>query len=230
MAQDNAFLKRFPLFNDLDDDELERLSKIVFGRKYKKNQVIFAEGEPVDSVFLIREGRVKVAHILADGREQILHILRPDDIFPHVGLFGEGPFPATAEAIQDTTVALIRNMEFESFLLDNPPLCIKLLKVMSQKLRRLQGQVKDLAMRDTHGRMASVLFQLAKEHGIPSDEGIGIDLGLTRQELAGLIGTSRETVSRVLSDFRRDKAIIIKRQQIIIADEHRLRSWIQPKA
>lgn len=224
-GEDLSYLKEVALFSGLDPEELRQVAKIAMERRYRKGMVIFVEGEPGEAVFFVKSGKVKLSKPAADGREQILALLQPGEIFAEVVLFDEGPYPATAEAIEDTVVGMIRNKDMEKLVRNNPEISLKMLKVMNQKLRHAQTLIRDLALKDTSGRLAGMLLKLAAEYGQRTEDGIRISLPLTRQEIANLIGTSRETVTRLLSEFQRARVLEINRQEIVILDAKKLRSW-----
>lgn len=195
-------------------------------RSYRKGRIIFVEGEPGEAVFFLKEGRVKISKQAEDGREQILHFIHPGEVFAEVVLFDGGPYPATAEAVEDSKIGLVRNTDMERITVENSGIALGMLKIMSRRLRVAQKQINELALMDTSRRMASTLLFLAHEQGIPCDGGLAIDMALTNQELASMIGTSRETANRILSDMRRQKAVRVDKKQIVITDMKRLKSWL----
>ncbi|MFZ5644358.1 MAG: Crp/Fnr family transcriptional regulator [Bacillota bacterium] len=195
-------------------------------RFYQKGRIIFVEDEPGEAVFFLREGRVKISKQTEDGREQILHFIHPGEMFAEVVLFDGGNYPATAEAVEDSRIGMIRNSDMERMALNNPGIALGILKIMSRRLRMAQKQINDLALMDTSRRMASTLLFLVAEQGVPGENGITIDMSLTNQDLANMIGTSRETANRILSDLRKQKAIQVKNRQIIVTDMKRLKSWL----
>ena len=220
------YLKKIGLFSFLDDQQLSKIDRLIMERNYQKGRIIFVEGEPGEAVYFLREGRVKISKQSDDGREQILHFIHPGEMFAEVVLFDGGDYPATAEAVEDSKIGLIKNLEMERITLDNPGIALGILKIMSRRLRMAQKQINDLALMDTSRRMASTLLFLAAEQGTSCDRGLAIDISLTNQDLASMIGTSRETANRILSDMRRQKALEIDRKQIIITDMKRLKSWL----
>jgi CRP/FNR family transcriptional regulator len=222
---ENQLLKHVPIFADLADDEQEKISRIIIYRKYRKGMIIFMEGEPGDELYFVKEGRVKLAKLLEDGREQILHFVQKGEVFAEILLFDGGSFPATSEVMEDAEIGIIRNADLDKMLREYPDIAIKLLKVMSKRLRRAQMQIRDLALKDTFGRMASALLKLAGEYGVVKDGVVIIDFSLSQQELANLIGSSRETVARILSDFKRQKLISVNRQKISILNKNGLLEW-----
>lgn len=221
-----GFLHRVPLFNGLDQEEFIQISKLTRERKYRKNMIIFVEGEPGEALYFLKEGKIKVFKNTPDGREQILHILQSGDIFAEVVLFDGGPYPATAETIEDSVVGLIKNSDMDELIKNNPDLGMKIMKIMNKRLVLAQTLIRDLALKDTFGRLASMLLILAKDHGEKNQQGVRIKLALSRQDLANLIGTSRETVTRALSDFKKNKLIEMDKQSITLLKEEELLDWV----
>ncbi len=221
-----AYLRKIFLFKFLDDDQLAEVDGLIMERIYRKGRIILVEGEPGEAVFFLKEGRVKISKQSEDGREQILHFIHPGEMFAEVVLFDGGPYPATAEAVEDSRVGLIRNRDMERITLENPGIALGMLKIMSGRLRMAQKQINELALMDTARRMASTLLFLAHEQGIPCEGGLAIDMSLTNQDLASMIGTSRETVNRILSDMRKQKAVKVDKKQVVITDVKKLKSWL----
>ncbi len=224
------FLRHVPVFADLDDVDLMQISRIAIFRKYRKGMIIFMEGEPGDELYFVKEGRVKLSKMLADGREQILHFVQKGDVFAEILLFDGGTFPATAEVQEDGEIGMIRNADLEILLQKHPQISFKLLKLLSKRLRTAQQQIRDLALKDTYGRMASTLLKLAQDYSAQDDDAQNqgvtmINFALSQQELANIIGSSRETVARILSDFKKQKLIEVNSQKITIIDLNGLREW-----
>ncbi len=223
--QHPEILRKIPFFEDLADGELSMIAAVMAEKSFARNALIFLEGDPGEGLFIIRQGRVKISKSSADGREQILHLLKEGDVFAEVVLFDQGVYPATAEAVEETRVWLLRNEEMEGLLQKHPKLAVKLLRLMGRRLRQAQLLIRDLALHDTCGRLAGLLLRFARREGEKTGKGIILDLDLTRQELASMIGTSRETVARILSRFQKEGVLELDRQKIIIRDEQKLRDW-----
>ncbi|EEG77866.1 Crp/Fnr family transcriptional regulator [Dethiobacter alkaliphilus] len=219
------YLKKVPFFEGLSEEDLGMVAAVMIERSYAKGSVLFMEGEQGEALFVIRQGRVKISKSTADGREQILHMLKDGDIFAEVVLFDRGPYPATAEAVEDTQCWLLRSADMEKLMQSHPLLAIKLLRVMSKRLRQAQLLVRDLALHDAYGRMAGLLLRFARREGKQTKDGIVLELDLTRQEMASMIGTSRETVARILSRFQKDGVLTLDKQRIVLLDEEKLREW-----
>lgn len=218
-------LKRLPLFGGLGKKELEEVGRLVIYRKYRRNTFVFTEGEPGEALCFVKSGRVKISKTAPDGREQILHIMEPGDIFGEIVLFVGGPYPATAETVEDSEIGMIRNQDIEDLIRRNGEVALTMLKIMARRLKEAQAKIRDLALKDTPGRTAGLLLRLAQTSGVKGDEGIRVPLDLSRQELASMIGTSRETITRILCELDRQGIINLDRYEITIRDPERLKTW-----
>ncbi len=218
-------LQRIPFFAELGPEELAALAEAVVVARYRKNQVLFVEGEPSHSLYFICSGRVKVYRVSADGREQILHLLGDGDPIAVVPFFDGGAYPANAEVLEDSEIAFIRFQEFERIATANPSILLRMLRVLAQRLRRAQEEIASLALKSVAGRLAARLADMADRHGEPVPGGIRVDLKLSRQELGNLIGASRETTTRLLQQFQREKLIRVEGSQVVVLDLEALRSW-----
>lgn len=219
-------LRKIHLFAGLTGEQLQQMAQLVIERFYKAGRIIFFEGEPGEAVFFLKSGRIKITKADDDGREQILHFINPGEMFAEVVLFGDSTYPATAEVVEDAEVRLIRNQDMEKLILEHPDIALGFLKIMARRLRFAQRQINELALMNTTRRLASMLLYLAAEQGVKTEKGIKIDISLTKQDLASLIGTSRETANRILGSFKKQKAVEIDKQDIIIVDKEKLKSWL----
>jgi CRP/FNR family cyclic AMP-dependent transcriptional regulator len=220
------FLKKIPYFKGLSDQELEVIANVMREKTYPRGYILFHEGEFGEAVHFVMEGRVKIYKVSEDGREHILYMAIPGDIFAEVILFNEVNYPATAEVMEDTRIAYIRNEDLENVLKANPAMAVAIIKVLNKRLMDAQQQVKNLALHNSHGRTAQMLVRLAEERGRKTGEGVELDLNMSRQELANMVGTTRETVTRVLMSFKKYKVIDIDKTTILIRDMEKLREWI----
>lgn len=219
-------LRKIFLFTSLSERELAIIEGLILDRPYAKGSFIILEGEPGEALFLIRSGRIKIFKTAPDGREQILNILRQGSVFAEVVLFDGGAYPASAQALEDSLVGQLRNEDMEMMLKQHPLLAIKMLRIMSGRLRRAQGLIGDLALQDAYGRLAGLLLRAARQQGQRTPEGIVMQITLTRQEMANMVGTSRETVARILSRFQQEGVLRIERNRFIILAEEKLQDWI----
>ena len=217
------YLKQVPLFSDLPPEVLQRIDTVVLERTYKKGESIFMEGEPGQGLHFVRTGRVKIVKTAEDGREHIIKFLKAGEIFAEVLLFNHLPYPATSVAVEDSRIGLIRNEDLELLILENNALALLLIRSLSQRLLYAQQKIKELALQDVPARTAELLLRLSREQGKCDAAGKPLlDLPESRQELAGLMGTSRETLSRTLSDFKKRKLISMEGNQIVLLQEEQL--------
>lgn len=217
------YLKQVPLFGDLPTEVLQRIDAVVLERTYKKGESIFLEGEPGEGLHFVRTGRVKIVKTAEDGREHIIKFLKTGEIFAEVLLFNHLPYPAASVAVEDSRIGLIRNEDLEKLILENNALALLLIRSLSQRLLYAQQKIKELALQDVPARTAELLLRLSREQGKRDAAGKPLlELPESRQELAGLMGTSRETLSRTLSDFKKRKWISMDGNRIVLLQEEQL--------
>jgi len=220
-----SYLRKIPIFTNLNDGELEIIHSISIVRNYEKGRIIFMEGEPGEAFFYVKSGMVKISKPSADGREHILHILGEGHVFAEVTLFSQQPYPATAEVMEPSEIGMIRNEDLEKVLRENPDLALQLIKYLNNRLMEAQNKVRNLALFDTYARTAQAVVKLAEEHGKKVAGGVELDLNLSRQELANMVGTTRETCIRALMAFKKEKSIDIEKNTITIRDLNKLSEW-----
>ncbi|MFC7440445.1 Crp/Fnr family transcriptional regulator [Laceyella putida] len=221
-------LQGVPLFSGLTDSELERLWEIADHRNFNKKEVIFTEGSEKTAVYLIKSGLVKTYKTDERGHAHIVSLLRDGDLFPHTGFFSQHPYPATAETIDQTELIAIPVKSFEALMLANPSMAVKVMRVMSDKILDLQKQLQELTGYAAQNRAITFLLGLADKYGKKREGTIRIDIPLTHQDMASAIGTTRETVSRLLNQLRKDGLIDVGRNQFIILDKDALSRWAGP--
>lgn len=220
------YLKVIPIFSQINQDEIKKISDIAKERFYKKGNIIIGEGDKGDRIFIIKTGKVKIYKTSLDGREVILDIKNDGSVFGEVVLFNDINYPASVEAIEDTNLYVIKNEDIEEIIKNNSDIALEIIKVLNRRLHDAQKKLKNMALNDTYVRTAQLLIKLSTKYGKDTKDGLEIDLRLTREELASLAGTSRETVSRALSQFNKENAIIIKGRKIIVIDKEKLKKWL----
>ncbi|MGB7606167.1 MAG: Crp/Fnr family transcriptional regulator [Lutisporaceae bacterium] len=219
------YLKQINIFTQLGEEFLQKIDSISIIRAYAKGRIIFMEGEPGEAFFYIKSGLVKIYKVSSEGREHILHILNEGHVFAEVTLFANTTYPATAEVLEDAQIGIIKNSDLEKLIAENPMLSLELIKYLNNRLVEAQNKVRNLALYDTFGRTAQALVKLAEEHGKKTNQGIELDLGISRQELAEIVGTTRETVIRVLAAFKKEKSIELEKSNIIIKRLDKIKQW-----
>lgn len=223
-----SYLRRIPVFEDLAPADLSVINRITAERRVERGQTVFSDGEPGEGFHYIRSGKVKIVKLSADGREHLLNILGPGEVFAEVLLFNEAPYPATAVAVEDSVVGVIRNRELEALLLDYPRVAVHIIRIMSKKLQYIQSRVKFLALADSQAKIAQALDYLAGRYGRSRNAGAEITVDINRQDLANMAGTTRETVSRVFRILKDDGVIEDEERRIRILRPDRLRSFFEP--
>ena len=224
---DLAYLRRIPVFEDLAPEDLQLIIRVTAERRIARNQAVFCEGDPGEGFHYIRSGRVKVIKLSADGREHILNILGPGDVFAEVLLFNEAPYPATAIAVEDAVIGVIRNRELEALLVAHPRLAVHVIRVMSKKLQYIQSRIKLLALSDSQAKVAQALDYLTERYGRQTERGWEVELEINRQDLANMAGTTRETVSRVFRTLKDEGVIEDEERRLVVLDRERLRAFFE---
>lgn len=196
-------LKAVPLFKELESEEIAHLIEISQTRFYKQKIYVFMQGDPLDRVFFIHSGKIKIYKTDSSGREQIISVLEAGEMFPHAGFFRQGKFPAHAEVMEDAQLIVITIDLFEKLLLSYPELCIKFFKVLGEKIGDLQNRLEEQILHNTYEQIIMLLLRLSNTNGIQLSNMYKITTHFTNRELANMIGTSRETVSRTINHLKK---------------------------
>jgi CRP/FNR family cyclic AMP-dependent transcriptional regulator len=200
-------LGRMPVFAGLSDEARGALAERLTRRPERRGSVVFVENEPGDRVFLILGGKMKISRRSTDGRENLLAVLGPGDIFGELSLFDPGPRTATATALTDVELASLEHSSLKPW----------------RRLRRTNEAMGDLVFTDVPGRVAKQLLDLAERFGVPGSAGaVRVEHGLTQEELAQLVGASRETVNKSLADFATRGWLRLDSRAVILLDRERL--------
>lgn len=219
-------LKKVPIFSQLKEDDLEKILSITNRKQYKKGSIIFMEGDKGEAFYFIESGKIKISKSSKDGKELILNIYGENHVFAEVTIFNDISYPATAEVLEDAAVGVIRNSDLEKLIQYNADMGLNLIKILSKRLFNAQMKLKQLALNDTYSRTADTLIRLSENLAKERNGRIEFNLELSRQELANMIGTARETVSRILSRFKKEGSIDIIGKKIVIKDIEKLKSWL----
>ncbi|MHB0885590.1 MAG: Crp/Fnr family transcriptional regulator [Bacillota bacterium] len=220
-----AYLPKFPLFSDLSEVDLAKVASLIRERKYRDGMYVFAEGDPVEAVYFVKSGLVKAFRTDAEGHEQIVNLLVPGDFFPHVGFLDGGPAPATAVTVGETCLGLVNRRDFMGLLSQHTSITVQLLAAMDKRIRGLQEQIKELGLLTAPSRVGRILLRLAEQIGEDRGGLKVLRLGLSQQDMASMAGVSRETVSRLLSEFRREGVVTGEGNQLMI-DVKRLEKMV----
>lgn len=210
------YLKQVPLFADLTDDEIEELMAAAKRRTFRAGEVIFHRDDPGQVLYVIKEGKVKICLISPDGQEISLVVFGKGDCFGEFAILDGLPRSADAIAIERVECYTLQRSDFNNAIMKNPKIAIQVLEVLSKRLRTTDQMVEDLIFLDVYGRVAKKLLELADAHGTRVDDGVRIDVRLTQQEIASMVGASRESVNKVMGYFSDKKYISTDKHRITL--------------
>jgi CRP/FNR family cyclic AMP-dependent transcriptional regulator len=213
---DQELLRSVPIFSELSEADIASLARLTSRRTCPKDTVVFFENEEGDSFFMIVDGRIKVTILGDDGREVILSVLGRGDFFGEMALLDNEPRSATAIAVEDAELLSLHRNDFQSVLTDNRSIMLALIKILTARLRRANHQISTLALLDVYGRVARVIVDTARDEGKRLKDGRIAFRRATHQEIANRIGTTRETVTRMLKDLERQGLIHIDGKEVVV--------------
>ena len=222
MPQEEEVVRRAPLFTALDEAAAISLRASMDSVKIAKGSILFKEGDDGEHLYVIIDGKLKLGTSSGDGRENLLSILGPGEMFGELSLFDPGPRTSTATAVTDAKLLSLSHEKVIPWLKQNPEVSLQLLTRLSQRLRRTNEAVGDLVFSDVPGRVAKALIDLGDRFGKTSPEGLLVNHDLTQEELAQLVGASRETVNKALADFAGRGWLKLDGRSVLIADVDRL--------
>ena len=213
------YLKHIRLFDGISPSEMQEMEKITRMEEVKKRQPLYLPGDPSRNVYLLKQGRVKIANTAPSGKEITFEILEPGEIFGELDVLEDAPRSTSAEALDDVLICVIPRKDFDQYLAMHPNVTFTLTKLIGLRLKKIQSRIEDLVFRDVPARLAHLLSDLSKTEGVADKQGIRLKVTLTHQEMANLIGCSRETVSTTIGQFRDDSLIRMDGRTITIVNE-----------
>jgi len=219
---EDEVVRKAPLFTALDDAAAVSLRASMDSVKISKGGILFKEGDSGEHVYVIVEGKLKLGTSSGDGRENLLSILGPGEMFGELSLFDPGPRTSAATAVTDAKLLSLSHEKLIPWLLENPDVSLQLLARLAQRLRRTNEAVGDLVFSDVPGRVAKALIDLGERFGKQTPEGLFVQHELTQEELAQLVGASRETVNKALADFAGRGWLRLEGRAVLITDLERL--------
>lgn len=222
MAVNHDVVRKAPLFAALDDETADSLIASMTPQHMERGDVLFREGDSGDRLYVIGEGKIKLGRSSPDGRENLLAILGPGEMFGELSLFDPGPRTATATAVAETQIVGFTHEQLKSFLSERPGVGTTLLAALARRLRRTNESLADLVFTDVPGRVAKALLDLAERFGRPVEGGVMVSHDLTQEELAQLVGASRETVNKALADFATRGWLKLEARAVLVQDMERL--------
>lgn len=211
-----------PLFAALDDEAAAALRASMHQVRLRRGALLFAEGAAGDQLFVVVEGKLKLSRAAADGRENILAVLGPGEMFGELSLFDPGPRTSSAVAVTDADLLSLGHDALRPWLTGRPEVAAALLGALARRLRRTNESLADLVFSDVPGRVAKALLDLSHRFGVPDADGLRVSHDLTQEELAQLVGASRETVNKALADFAHRGWLRIEARAVVLLDVPRL--------
>ena len=223
MAHEDDVLSQAPLFEALEGDDARALRSDVTNVRIGRGERLFAEGDEGDKLYIILKGKVKLTRAAHDGRENLLSVHGPGEMFGELSLFDPSPRTASATAITEATLAGLAHDDMRAFLTTRPEVAMHMLGALAQRLRRINDIKADLVFTDVPGRVAKALLDLGSRFGVQQENGLQVHHDLTQEELAQLVGASRETVNKALADFVARGWIQLAAKSVLLVDADRLR-------
>lgn len=209
-----AFLATVPIFKGLTPAQYDDLTMIVTDQEYSKGRLIFAEGDPGVGFFLVMRGLVKIFKLSPDGKEQILHLFGPGEPFAEAAVFIGSSYPAHAQALEESRVLFIPRPAFMELIRNNPDLAMNMLAALSLRLKRFAHLIEELSLKEVPGRLAAHILALSVEQ----EESDRVRLAISKNQLAALLGTIPETLSRILAKLAKNGLIELSGPEITIID------------
>jgi CRP-like cAMP-binding protein len=198
------------LFCEMNEEEIDDLTALAQIKKLEKDNTVFHAGDPADAVFVVASGRVKVVITSSDGKEFILTVLGAGQVFGEMALLESAPRSASVVTLSAVEVLVINRTDFQRLLETSPRISLRLMAILSRRLRRANSKMESLAYMDVAGRLARYLLDLARDHGQRLGNGWVVVRRPTHSDIAHSIGTSRETVSRLINEFEEGFGLVNK--------------------
>lgn len=209
-------LKNVSIFSQLDEPALIDLARLVVSKELGKDALVFGQEDAGDALFVIAQGRVKVVLYGESGKEITLSFFTQGEFFGEMSLLDNMPRSANVVTTENSVLLILQREQFKKHLVETPTTAINILGELSRRLRKADEVIGNLALLDVYGRVARVLMDLAKKDGEEVEEGILIRKRPTQQDIASLVSTSRETVSRALSEFKKRGLLVMDGKRVVL--------------
>lgn len=210
------------VFNGLCGAGLSSLNSSKVCNTYKKGQVIFYEGNMPMGLYCVNHGKIKIYKTGRGGKEQIVRLAKDSDVLGYRSLIGNEPYTATAEALDDSTICFIDKKVFDKLLQENSQMPENFMNLLCQELRDAENFLQSMAQKTVRERLAEVIIILRKKYGTHADEAGRLNVELSREDLANLVGTATETVIRLLSEFKDEKVVTLDGRSLTILNQPKL--------
>lgn len=218
----DEILARAGIFQGVEPTAVSALTKQLQPVDFPRGHTVFAEGEPGDRLYIIISGKVKIGRRTTDGRESLITLMGPSDMFGELAIFDPGPRTSTVTTLTEVSAVSMSRAALQSWIAEEPEIAEQLLRVLARRLRRTNDNLSDLIFTDVPGRVAKQLLYLAQRFGSREGNALRVNHELTQEEIAQLVGSSRETVNKALADFAQRGWIRVQGKSILIDNAERL--------
>lgn len=216
MSEKIWYLKRCQLFQHCSAEQITALETCSRVRTFAKRSPVYLPAEQADAVLLLASGRIKICHLTPDGKQSILAFIDPGEIFGELAVLEPGPREEYAETVESSKVISIPGTAVTELMQQHPDLCLGITKLMGLRRRRIERRVKNLLFLSNRDRMVHLLLELAEQYGIETERGVELEIGLSHQDLANIVGSTRETVTVVLGNLQSEGFVRVGRRQLIL--------------
>jgi len=215
---DNQFwyFKRCELFEQLSDEQIRRLEEQSQVKTFDRKSLIYLPDDTSDSVLLVASGRVRIYHITSEGKEALLTFIDPGELFGELSIVGQQEREEFAEALEKSQIVKIPGEAIRELMAEQPSVMLGLTRMIGLRRQTFERRLKSLMFKPNRERLVHLLLELAERYGVPHAEGVALRIKLSHQEMANLIGSTRETVTIVLGELQFEKLIAVRRRQIIL--------------
>lgn len=217
-------IKKVSIFNTLSTEEVKELSRYLLPETFAKKEFIFSEGDASEWLYIVKTGKVKITKLSNEGKEIILEIISPHEMFGGIAVARGFPYPANAVAMEDTEVLKISRKNLHSLMDKLPNLMYCMAMNIGDRIKDTHETLKSIALEKVESRIASLLIKLSEKSGEKVSEGVAINMKLTKQDIAEMVGTTVETSIRTMSKLAKADLVVSRSGRIIIRDLEKLRS------
>ncbi|MCH8212987.1 MAG: Crp/Fnr family transcriptional regulator [Proteobacteria bacterium] len=219
-------LKNCDLFERLTADELELVESRSRVKTFKRSSLIYLPTDSGNSILLLTSGRVKIYHLTAEGKQALLALIDPGELFGELAVLDSGQRDEFAEAMEASTLVMIPRDVVSGLMTTHPAVALSVSRLMGLRRKKIERRLKSLLFRSNRERLVHLLMELAEKYGRLTPDGLQIDVKLSHQELANIIGSTRETVTVILGELQHERSVIVRRRQIILTQPDQLAASI----
>lgn len=230
MSEKLWYLKRCNLFEQLTPDQISRLESRCRTRKFTRNEPVYLPADEASSVLLLVSGRVKICNITSEGKQAILAFIEPGELFGELAMLETGQREEYAEATENSTVVLIPGDEIQRLMQEHADVAIGITKLMGFRRKKIERRLKYLLFHSNRDRLIHLLLELSEQYGKQTADGLMLDFKLSHQDLANIIGSTRETVTVALGEMQSEGLLVLGRRKVVLKDVERLAQSIEMPA